>query len=55
LSACNPKSILNRGYSITKDAATRQVVTSTAQVNVGDLLITELKNKNLIESRVTKK
>ncbi len=55
LSACNPKSVLNRGYSITKDAATRQVVTSTAQVNVGDLLITELKNENLIESRVTKK
>jgi exodeoxyribonuclease VII large subunit len=55
LSACNPKSVLNRGYSITKDAATRQVVTGTAQVNVGDLLITELKNENLIESRVTKK
>jgi len=55
LSACNPKSILNRGYSITKDAVTGKVVTSTAQVNIGDLLITELKNENLVESKVVKK
>jgi exodeoxyribonuclease VII large subunit len=55
LSACNPKSILNRGYSITKNAATGKVVTSIAQVNIGDLLMTELKEENLIESRVVKK
>jgi len=55
LSACNPKSILNRGYSITRDAVTGKVVTSTAQVNIGDLLITELKDENLVESKVVKK
>ena len=55
LSACNPKSILNRGYSIAKNTITGKVVTSPADVNIGDLLITELKSENLIESRVTKK
>jgi len=55
LSACNPKSVLNRGYSITRDAVTGKVVTNTAQVNIGDLLMTELKDENLIESRVIKK
>jgi len=55
LLACNPKSVLNRGYSITKNAVTGKVVKISADVNVGDLLMTELKNENLIESMVTKK
>jgi exodeoxyribonuclease VII large subunit len=55
LSACNPKSILNRGYSIAKNTITGKVVTSPADVNIGDLMITELANENIIESKVTKK
>ncbi len=55
LSACNPKSVLNRGYSITKNAGTGKVVKVPADVNVGDLLITELAKENAIESRVIKR
>ena len=55
LSACNPKSILNRGYSIAKNTITGKVVTRPVDVNIGDLMITELANENIIESKVTKK
>ena len=55
LSACNPKSVLNRGYSITKNAVTGNVIKIPADVNIGDLLTTELKEENTIESKVTKK
>jgi exodeoxyribonuclease VII large subunit len=55
LSACNPKSILNRGYSIAKNTITGKVVTRPADVNIGDLMITELANENIIESKVTKR
>ncbi len=55
LSTCSPKSVLNRGYSITKNAATGQVVRGPADINIGDLVTTELKNDNMIESKVTKK
>ena len=50
LIACNPKSVLNRGYSIAKNAITGKVVTSAADVSIGDLMITELANENVIES-----
>ncbi len=55
LSACSPKSILNRGYSIAKNAITGKVVISPADVSIGDLITTELANENTIESKVTKK
>jgi exodeoxyribonuclease VII large subunit len=55
LIACNPKSVLNRGYSIAKNAITGKVVTSAADVSIGDLMITELANENVIESKVIKK
>jgi exodeoxyribonuclease VII large subunit len=55
LSACSPKSVLNRGYSITKNAATGKVVMSPADINIGDLVATELANEKTIESKVTKK
>jgi len=55
LSACSPKSVLNRGYSIAKNAITGNVITRSADVNIGDLIITELANENIIESKVTKK
>lgn len=55
LSACSPKSVLNRGYSIAKNMITGKVITSPADVNIGDAMTTELANENIIESRVTKK
>jgi exodeoxyribonuclease VII large subunit len=55
LSACNPKSVLNRGYSIAKNTISGKVITSPTDVSIGDLIITELANENTIESRVTKK
>lgn len=55
LPACSPKSVLNRGYSITKNAATGQIVKTVAEININDIIITELKDENLVESKVTKK
>ncbi|MGB8227045.1 MAG: exodeoxyribonuclease VII large subunit, partial [Sedimentisphaerales bacterium] len=55
LIACNPKSVLNRGYSIAKNAITGKVITSAADVSIGDIMITELANENSIESKVVKK
>jgi exodeoxyribonuclease VII large subunit len=53
LAALNPKSVLNRGYSITTSKQTGRVVRTTEDVQTDDLLVTELANDNLIESRVT--
>ncbi|MFA6187328.1 MAG: exodeoxyribonuclease VII large subunit [Phycisphaerae bacterium] len=53
--ACNPKSVLNRGYSITKNAATGKIITGDADVNIGNLMITEFANEKTIESKITKK
>ena len=55
LSALNPKSVLQRGYSITTNKKTGLLVRTTEDVRIGDYLITELANKNLIESEVKKK
>jgi exodeoxyribonuclease VII large subunit len=55
LAALNPKSVLNRGYSITMNRKTGQVVRTADDVQPDDLLTTELANNNRIESRVTKR
>ena len=55
LAGLNPKSVLQRGYSITKNAKTGLLVRKREDVEVGDLIVTELANENLIESKVTKK
>ncbi len=55
LAALNPKSILQRGYSITTNKRTGSLVRSLKDVKIGELLSTELANENFIESRVTKK
>jgi len=55
LSGLNPKSVLQRGYSITRNKRTSAVVKSLNDVNESDLIITELANENIIESKVTKK
>ena len=55
LAALNPRSILKRGYSITTNKKTGSLVKRLEDVQIGDLLNTELADENYIESRVTKK
>ena len=55
LSALDPRSVLQRGYSITTNKKTGLLVKTSEDVHIGDYLITELANENLIESEVKKK
>jgi exonuclease VII large subunit len=55
LAGLNPKAVLKRGYSITTIKEKRTVVKTPADVQVGDLMMTELAGENLIESKVIKK
>jgi exodeoxyribonuclease VII large subunit len=55
LEGLNPKAVLNRGYCITTLCRTGRVLRTAADVEVGDLLATELAGENFIESQVTKK
>jgi exodeoxyribonuclease VII large subunit len=55
LAALNPKSILQRGYSITTNKITGSLVRHLEDVQIGELLKTELADEKYIESRVTKK
>jgi exodeoxyribonuclease VII large subunit len=55
LAGLNPKSVLQRGYSITTNKMTALVVRNLQDVEIGDLIVTELAGENLIESEVTKK
>ena len=55
LAGLNPKSVLQRGYSITTSKKTGLLVKTLEDVRIGDYLITELTDENLIESKVTKK
>jgi exodeoxyribonuclease VII large subunit len=52
LAGLNPKSVLQRGYSITTDKKTGLLIKSSEDVKIGDLLITELAEENLVESKV---
>ena len=54
LAALDPRAVLNRGYSLTTNKMTGQVVTSVEDVNVGDEIVTELKDNQRIESQVSK-
>ncbi len=54
LTALNPKSVLKRGYSITTSKAGK-VIKKADDIEIGDIMITELAKENLIESKVTKK
>jgi exodeoxyribonuclease VII large subunit len=53
LAGLNPKSVLHRGYSITTNKKTALVVRNLQDVDIGDLIVTELAGENLIESKVT--
>jgi len=55
LAGLNPKSVLRRGYSITTNKKTGLLVKTPEDVRIGDHVITELADENLIESKVTKK
>ncbi len=55
LGGLNPKKVLNRGYSITTNKRTGKVLLTAEDAQLGDMIITELKQKNLIESQVKKK
>jgi exodeoxyribonuclease VII large subunit len=55
LAGLNPKSVLERGFSITTSKKTGMVVRSLSDIEIEDLLITELARENLIESKVTNK
>jgi exodeoxyribonuclease VII large subunit len=55
LAGLNPRSVLNRGYSITTRKKTGLLVRSSTDVEIGDVLVTELAEENLIESKVTRK
>jgi exodeoxyribonuclease VII large subunit len=55
LSGLNPKSVLNRGYSITVNKGSGKVVSSVSDVEIGDVLVTELADKHKIESEIKKK
>jgi len=55
LTGLNPKSVLKRGYSITTNKQTGRLVRKPNDVQLGDLLVTELAEEKLLESKVTKK
>jgi exodeoxyribonuclease VII large subunit len=55
LAGLNPRAVLKRGYSITTLKEKGTVVRSGAEVQIGDLMLTELAGENLIESKVTRK
>jgi len=55
LEGLNPKSVLRRGYSITRSGKNGSVVKDSKEIQIGDLLVTELAGENLIESQVTRK
>ncbi|MBN1975383.1 MAG: exodeoxyribonuclease VII large subunit [Sedimentisphaerales bacterium] len=55
LQGLNPKSVLQRGYSITKSQKTGVLIRNPEDIQIGDLLITELAGENFIESKVTNK
>ena len=55
LAGLNPKSVLQRGYSITTNKKTGSLVRTSEEVHIGDHLMTELAGKASIESKVTKK
>lgn len=52
--ALNPRSVLSRGYSITINRCSGAVITATAQIAPGDVILTELADNQRFESAVTK-
>ncbi|MBN2182924.1 MAG: exodeoxyribonuclease VII large subunit [Sedimentisphaerales bacterium] len=55
LEGLNPRSVLERGYSITTNKKTGLLIRAVEDIQVGDYMTTELAGENLIESKVTKR
>ena len=55
LGALNPKSVLNRGYSITTIKKNGQLLRNLDKIDIDDVLITELADENLVQSKVINK
>jgi len=55
LTALDPRSVLKRGYSISINKQTGLLIKKASDIETGDIMITELAEKNLIESKVIKK
>jgi exodeoxyribonuclease VII large subunit len=55
LAALNPRSVLNRGYSITTNCKTGALVRAPGDVEIGDPLATELAGGGMVQSQVTDK
>ncbi|HLB73600.1 MAG TPA: exodeoxyribonuclease VII large subunit [Sedimentisphaerales bacterium] len=55
LAGLNPKAVLERGYSITTNKRNGAVVRRLADIELGDVMITELADEERIESKVTGK
>jgi len=49
----NPRSVLARGYSITRSKSTNRIVQADSAIRAGDLLATELNDSTFMESQVT--
>ena len=52
LGALDPRSVLNRGYSITTNLRSGKVVTAASDVEIGDTIKTEVAERAVIESEV---
>ncbi|MCH9021296.1 MAG: exodeoxyribonuclease VII large subunit, partial [Planctomycetes bacterium] len=50
----DPHAILNRGYSITRKTSDNSIVTNKSQLNVGEMIVTELADKNNLVSKINK-
>jgi len=55
LAGLDPKSVLKRGYSITRNKQTGHVVRTADDIQAGDRMVTELAQQMTIESQVTAK
>jgi exonuclease VII large subunit len=51
----NPKAVLNRGYSITRNKQDHNIITDTTSLQDGAIIVTELANNITVESKVTQK
>lgn len=52
LAGVDPRSILKRGYSITRLKESKNIVTDDQSLRAGDVILTELANKKFIESEI---
>ncbi|MBN2270868.1 MAG: hypothetical protein JXN61_09655, partial [Sedimentisphaerales bacterium] len=55
LTGLNPKAVLQRGYSITTNKKTGTLVRRLTDVELGDVMITELADEEHFESKITAK